>query len=82
MYNTPEEFGGENLLIPIPAEDIDRLLAKYDDPHLTQFGSDEEVALFKDLYATIGSPTFVARHGWSIFRQMVDEYCLRLDHEA
>lgn len=79
MYQSPEEFGGEDLLIPVPEEDIDRLLAQYDDHHLMQFGSDEEVALFQDVYATIGSPKFVARHGWSIFQRMMEVYCERLE---
>ncbi|KAJ3523600.1 hypothetical protein NMY22_g11368 [Coprinellus aureogranulatus] len=77
MYKTPEDFGGEDLKIPVPTEDIDRLLAQYDKPHLTQFGSDNEVTLFKDLHASIGSPKFVARNGWSIFKGMMSEYCDR-----
>ncbi|KAF5331244.1 hypothetical protein D9611_013141 [Ephemerocybe angulata] len=77
IYQSPEEFDGEDLLIPIPAEDIDRLLAQYDKPYLTQFGSDEEVALFQDIYISIGSPKLVAREGWSIFKRMVGTYCAR-----
>ena len=34
----------------MPTEDIDHLLADYDDPSLFQFGTDDRVSLFKDLY--------------------------------
>ena len=77
MYQSPERFGGEDLIIDIPEEDIDRLLAEYDNHRLTQFGTDAEVALYSDLHVAIGAPAFVTRDGWRIFSQMVELYIER-----
>jgi hypothetical protein len=78
IYNHPERYGGSNLLIPIPEEDIDRLLAEYDKPHLTQFGTDEEITLYADLHQGIGSPDFVVTKGWGIFQSMIQLYISRM----
>jgi hypothetical protein len=78
MYESCEDFGGENMLIKIPEKDIDRLLAEHDDHHLTQFGTDEEVALYSDLHTAIGSPDFVSSDAWSIFTRMVELYIQRI----
>lgn len=79
MYRFPEKHGcSANLLIPIPRADIDRLLAQYDKPHLTQFGTDEEVALYTNLYQGVGSPELAAKNGWEIFRYMMTLYLSRV----
>ncbi|KAH6903748.1 hypothetical protein BKA70DRAFT_1110640 [Coprinopsis sp. MPI-PUGE-AT-0042] len=78
MYKNPKKYGGaDSLLIPIPAEEIDRLLALYDKPQLTQFGTDDEVALYSDLHQSVGSPKFIPSGGWNIFKQMVNLYRTR-----
>jgi len=74
MYTSPEEWGGENQLIPIPSEDLDELLKKFDRPDLLQFGSDEMVALCEALYESVGSPKLSASVGWRIFQEMVACY--------
>ena len=38
MYERPEVYGFKDMLIPIPEEDIDKLLQEYDRPDLLQFG--------------------------------------------
>ena len=74
MYLSPEEWGGENQLIPIPSDDIDELLEKYDRPDLLQFGSDEMVGLCEALYEAVGSPKLSASVGWRIFQEMIACY--------
>jgi hypothetical protein len=74
MYQSPEEWGGENQLIPIPSEDVDELLEKYERPDLLQFGSDEMVALSEALYDSVGSPKLEASVGWRIFQEMITHY--------
>ncbi|KAJ2923158.1 hypothetical protein H1R20_g13935, partial [Candolleomyces eurysporus] len=78
LYRDPGRYNGEDKLIPVPAEDIDRLLADMDDPLLFQFGNDEAVGLFRDLHHAIGSPKFVAIDSWAIFRDMIDLHMRRL----
>ncbi|KAJ2912735.1 hypothetical protein MD484_g7671, partial [Candolleomyces efflorescens] len=78
LYTNPTQHNGEDKLIPVPQEDIDRLLGEMDDPHLFQFGSDSMVDIFKDLHHAIGSPEFVALNGWSIFREMIVLHRVRL----
>jgi hypothetical protein len=78
IYQNPDKWDGEDLLISIPSPDVDRLLVEYDNHHLTQFDTDEEVSLFADLHAAVGSPSFTAKHGWAIFSQMVNKYCDRM----
>lgn len=78
FYQSPEDYGGEDLLIPIPQEAVERLLAEHDDHLLTQFGTDDEVALYQDLYSGIGSPAFESRAGWDIFTRIVSLHIDRL----
>ncbi|KAG2003177.1 citrate synthase I [Coprinopsis cinerea AmutBmut pab1-1] len=77
MFKHPERFGGRDQLIPIPQQDIDRLLAEYDQPHLFKFVPDDLENIFGDLYRAIGSPSLVASQGWGIFRDMVNTHLSR-----
>lgn len=51
-----------------------RTLEIHDDPSLFQFGTNGMVSLLKDLYHSIGSPSFVASNGWLIFYDMIQLY--------
>ncbi|TFK22793.1 hypothetical protein FA15DRAFT_681483 [Coprinopsis marcescibilis] len=42
-----------------------------------QFGTDEMVHLFKDLYHLISSPSLTAMNGWTIFHDMLECYLAR-----
>ncbi|TFK24772.1 hypothetical protein FA15DRAFT_704312 [Coprinopsis marcescibilis] len=79
LFESPEEYGGKNMLIPVPAADLDLLAAEYDDPALFRFGTEEEVALYTMLYQAIGAPEFVPANGWAIFTEMVSLHLSRLD---
>lgn len=72
LYKCPKRFGGPNQLIPISQEDIDSLLAEYDQPHLFQFVSNNLERIFDDLYCSIDSPSLVASKGSPMFSDMVN----------
>ncbi|KAF9554090.1 hypothetical protein CPC08DRAFT_644758, partial [Agrocybe pediades] len=72
FFDSPEKWGGKDKLIVLPAEKIDAYLEKYDKPKYTRFGSKKMVATCEWLYASIGSPALLAKHGWDIFAAMVN----------
>ncbi len=72
FYTRPEDWGGENLLISVPVEDIDNLLEEFDKPELLQFGSDSMVNLCESIYRAVGSPKLEAKSGWIIFTSMIN----------
>jgi hypothetical protein len=79
IYKNPEDYGGRNQLIKIPSEDIDKLLAEYDQDGVTEFGgTPAQRRLFTDLYRGIGGLAFVPKNGWPIFTSMVNLYRARL----
>jgi hypothetical protein len=80
LFTSPERFGGINQLIPIPSQDIDRLLAEYDDHLLFQFGSDKAVEIFEDLYSAAGNGhiPFLPANGWLIFQEMIEIHDARM----
>ncbi|KAF5315640.1 hypothetical protein D9611_004975 [Ephemerocybe angulata] len=53
MYSSPEDYGGMDKLIKIPAEDIDRLLAQWEDQSLFRFGTRDEAENYENLYQSI-----------------------------
>ncbi|PPR05257.1 hypothetical protein CVT24_008283 [Panaeolus cyanescens] len=77
IYTMPEDYGAQDQKIPIPSEDVDKLLAEYDDSSLFQFVSPELDILFTDLYSSIDTPALSPSVGWSIFHQMLSLHLLR-----
>ncbi|KAF6744511.1 hypothetical protein DFP72DRAFT_825746, partial [Ephemerocybe angulata] len=71
MYSSPEDYGGMDKLIKIPAEDIDRMLAQWEDPSLFRFGTLDEVENYENLYQSIGVPELLPSDGWTIFHHIV-----------
>lgn len=75
IYTQPEEFDCEDQLLKTPdGFDIDQLIAKYDHSDLLQFGTDEQISLFQEIYKSIGAPILRARDGWTVFSNMVNYY--------
>ncbi|TFY53216.1 hypothetical protein EVG20_g10219 [Dentipellis fragilis] len=74
FYRRPQKWHGHDLLIPIPADTIDRLVAEHVRPELFQFGTDEIVNLSSYLYEQLRRPTTTLNNGWSVFRAMMDLY--------
>lgn len=72
FYRNPGRWGGTDLLIKVNTEIIDALLARYDRPKYTQFGTGAMVKLCECLYDAVGSPLPVAKNGWVIWKQMTD----------
>ncbi|KAJ3506413.1 hypothetical protein NLJ89_g6882 [Agrocybe chaxingu] len=72
FYKQPWKWGGEDQLIKVPTEDVDRLLDEFDDPASIQFGTDEMVTTCEKAFIAIGSPNLSAKVGWKVFKEMID----------
>jgi hypothetical protein len=67
-----------DLKTEIPEEDIDQLLAEWDDPSLFRFGDEDSIIVYEDLYRTVGSPKPLASDGWYTFHSMLNLHIRRL----
>ncbi|KAJ7429792.1 hypothetical protein B0H11DRAFT_2181067 [Mycena galericulata] len=72
VFDMPEEYGLENLAIPITQVAVDELRSLIDTPREDTFRwvSDEFDALALQVYEGLGSPKMEARTGWAIFNAM------------
>ena len=66
-----------DLIKEIPEEDIDRLLAEWDDPSLFRFGDADAVVIYEDLYRSVGPPKPLASDGGYIFYSMLNLHMRR-----
>ena len=72
FYDFPEQYGMQNLLIPVDEADIDHLLDKHRPPTLFQFASDQGEIVAEELYVRLGKPQLDVSSAWTIFRHMLD----------
>ncbi|KAJ3502730.1 hypothetical protein NMY22_g18492 [Coprinellus aureogranulatus] len=78
LYDCPGNYDALDCKKDVPEEEIDRLLAEWDDPSLFRFGSEASVSVYNDLYRAIGSPKPLASMGWFIFYSMLNLHIRRL----
>ncbi|KZV89590.1 hypothetical protein EXIGLDRAFT_771644 [Exidia glandulosa HHB12029] len=71
LATNPERWGGQNMLTPLPKETIDRLVRDYCKPDVFQFGTDEEVAVYKDVFARLSCPPVHWTNAWNIYDAML-----------
>jgi hypothetical protein len=72
FYNFPERYGGKKMLIPVPEDVINKLIAEHMPDWIFQFGSDEFNCLAEATYTSIGSPALDVENCWNIWRIMID----------
>ncbi|KAJ7266659.1 hypothetical protein C8J57DRAFT_1068487 [Mycena rebaudengoi] len=72
VFDMPEDYGLENLSIPVTQEAIDELRSLIDTPREEAFRwvSDEFDALASEVYDGLGSPRMETLTGWAIFNAM------------
>ncbi|KAJ7862259.1 hypothetical protein B0H14DRAFT_3614015 [Mycena olivaceomarginata] len=72
VFDMPEEYGLENLAIPVTQVVVDELRSLIDTPREDAFRwvSDAFDALALRVYEGLGSPKMEARTGWAIFNAM------------
>jgi hypothetical protein len=78
FYDNPEQWGGSPCLIPIPKEDIARLVAQYVPHDLFVFCDPQIHDVATDALSNLGNPQLRPENGWDIFAHMIPlvEACL------
>jgi hypothetical protein len=71
FYDFPEEYGMQDLLIPVDQDSIDRLIEEHQPPHLFQFASDEGEVLAQELYSRLHEPQLGVLNAWKVFGDML-----------
>jgi hypothetical protein len=79
FYDNPEQWGGSPCLIPIPKEDIARLVAQYVPHNLFVFCDPAIHNAATDVLSNLGNPQLGPENGWDIFAHMVPLVKARLD---
>ncbi|KZV94394.1 hypothetical protein EXIGLDRAFT_708816 [Exidia glandulosa HHB12029] len=67
----PQRWGAQNMLTPLPQETIDLLVRDYYKPDVFQFGTDEEVAVYEDVFARLSCPPVHWTNAWNIYDAMI-----------
>lgn len=81
FYQNPAQYGGEECLIPVDMDEIDRLLAESDDgiSKMSYVDADFE-PLAEEAYKAIGSPCITVESAWPVFQKMANR--LAVDNQA
>lgn len=71
FYDRPQDWNGEQLLIPVENEDLQPLIDKYVRDELFQFCSPELDAAANEALLTIDLPALVPGNAWDVFSQIL-----------
>jgi hypothetical protein len=75
FYSKPEEWGGEDCLIRVPAEVIDELLADCEEGYKQMRYVEEDFdVLAQAVYEAVDKPEITVQNAWEVFRTMIGQF--------